>query len=148
MADPRSIGEDLALAYSQKLWDAGNLIVTMMFALAFGVYYTFVQVCESRIYAAKYWLFLVILSILGNILLGWLIHRLYKHEIEVIRAVEHGRLLFHALWAARNIRWGVLAFNTLLYIGVIIFISAHPPAICPSPAKAAAKDRPALAYFG
>jgi len=108
MADQRSIEEDFALAYSQKFWDAGNLIVTMMFTLAFAVYLTFIQVCQSRIYAADHYYCLVALAIVGNSLLGWLIHRLYKHEVEVIRSVERGRLLFHALWAARNIRWGSL----------------------------------------
>lgn len=142
MADQRRIEEDFALAYSQKFWDAGNLIVTMMFALAFAVYASFIQVCETRIYAHDHYCFLINLSIVSNVLLAWLIDRLYRHEVEIVRSFDRGRLLFHALWAARNIRWGVLAFNTLLYLGVIIFIGTINPT-CPadgshmSPAAAA-----------
>ena len=61
---------ELAVAYTQKLWDAGNSIVTVMFGLAFAVYVALSQSAYVRYLVAKYFWLLFGLAFLGNGSLG------------------------------------------------------------------------------
>ena len=64
MSDSDKIG--LIAAYAPKYWDAGNLVVTMMFTLAFAVYLALIQFKEARRLVSKYYGPLLTLAIIGN----------------------------------------------------------------------------------
>ena len=68
MPESKNDDSEIALAYSQKFWEAGNLIVIMMFTLAFAVYLALIQFCNARRYVAETdnFIILVVLAFVGN----------------------------------------------------------------------------------
>jgi hypothetical protein len=90
MPESKNDDSEIALAYSQKFWEAGNLIVIMMFTLAFAVYLALIQFCNARRYVAETdnFIILVVLAFVGNGALIYLLEKLCQHEIEVIGTIE------------------------------------------------------------
>ena len=110
---------DFALVYAGKFWDAGNLIVTLMFGLAFGVYYLASQHVEIRDLLQNYFAWIVVLAIVGNGGLWFLLRRLYTFEMIHVRKLTGDPALQATVWNATRARIGLLIFNTVMYLSIM-----------------------------
>ena len=127
----------LATAYAQKFWDAGNQVVTLIFALAFGVYLSLAGSIDIRCLAAERLWHLVSLAIIGNALLGFVLYRLGFHELRVVKMITSDSEFLDSVKSAFHLRLGLLLFNTVLYLAIVGFISYrvtdhlnHDPKYC------------------
>lgn len=116
------VSKELAAAYAQKFWDAGNLIVGLMFSLAFGVYLVLVEHEGSRILIYEHICILTVLALIGNGSLGYLLYRLCLHEMRILSAVTDDANFIDSIQSGLEIRFGLLAFNTTMYLMVIWFV--------------------------
>jgi len=116
---------DLTAAYAQKFWDAGNLVVTATFALAFGVYALLAASHSLRCLAALNFLTLFLLSVVGNLGLGLVLVRLTVHERRLSKLITENFIFDDALRSALDIRVAMLVFNTILYVGVLWLIKEN-----------------------
>jgi len=110
---------DFALLYAGKFWDAGNLVVTVMFGLAFGIYYLASQHPAIRIMMKEQYYYLLPLAVIGNIALGAVIYRLNHHELRFVEALTSSAHLHDSVKSAYHLRLGMFAFNAVLYIAVL-----------------------------
>jgi hypothetical protein len=122
---------DLAAVYAQKFWDAGNSIVTLMFALALAVYATLASSAPVRCLAHRWWGPLIAVAVIGNVGLGFALWRLMIHEARLLGLVTDNATLLDAVVSAFHIRAVMLAINTTLYLVVIALVYYYTPSSCP-----------------
>ena len=109
----------LMTTYAQRFADAGNTVVTAMFALAFGIYIILASSSEARSIAAKYCLVLLVMAIVSNLALVILIYRLWREEIGLISQITQHPQITRATRAAMRIRWWLLGANAAIYLTAI-----------------------------
>ena len=129
--------DDLTASYTQKFWDAGNLVVTLMFALAFGVYTVLAGSPPIRCLAAQNFGTMVWLALFGNFLLAIVLIRLNVHERRLSKILNKNAIFDDALRSALHIRMGMLVFNTALYLGVLTLVEKDTTTKTCSPAMIA-----------
>ena len=105
---------ELAAAYAQKFWDAGNFIITLIFVLAFAVYAALAASCDSRRIAAERWLVLLPVAVIGNVGLWIVLWRLVVHESRVLKLITDNSEFIDSIESAYDLRKAMLLFNTLL----------------------------------
>jgi hypothetical protein len=113
---------DLVLAYTQKFWDAGNSVVTVILGLEFAVYIALYQSEYVRYLVAKYFYALVLLAILGKCGILFVIYRLFYHETSLAQSLTHSTVIIDAISAGYKIRAGLLLFNTFMYVSIITLV--------------------------
>jgi hypothetical protein len=119
--------KELAIAYAQKFWDAGNSIVTIIFGLAFAVYFALAQYDGLRPIVHRHIVLLVALALVGNTLLGIVLWRLCLHEKRTIQLIVDDPTFLDSVQSAFEIRLGLLIFNTVMYLGILWFVWANTP---------------------
>lgn len=116
--------DEILSSYATRLWDAGNLVVTLIYALAFGVYLVIAgkpDVFDE--YITKYFWYLVVISAIGNLGLLVLIKRLQHHEIGVAGLVCGDPILLDAIKSAMHIRVVLIVANFAMYISVLAVVA-------------------------
>jgi hypothetical protein len=137
---------ELASTYAPKFWEAGNLVVTLVFGLTFAVYVSLLQHEYMRYLASKWLVILIPLAIISNVLLAFLLWRLFTHENRVTKLIGTNPILLDAIRSAYEIRLGLVAFNFFMYLAVLIFVRVNvDPAKPPEPPKSVTFAIPASA---
>jgi hypothetical protein len=123
-------GKEFALAYAQKFWDAGNVIVTLTFGVAFAAYLAIAQFSAIRGFIHQYlwvpWL-LTGVSVIGNLGLIFVLYRICFHEKRIIGSTIKDADFLDSIQSAFEIRVGMLFFNTVLYLTVIWVVRLTGP---------------------
>src|SRR5258707_6634455 len=86
-----SIEKDFALAYSQSFYDSGNQIISLMFGLAFAVYFALAGSADIRALLRLHWWLpwlLIVISILGNGALIFVLSGLCFHEKRIVCHID------------------------------------------------------------
>jgi hypothetical protein len=96
---------NLAQAYAVKFWEAGNLVVAMMFGLAFTVYLVIVQTPDAKSLISQFYWMLVAPAVVGNGALVFVLYRLSVQEIRVAGLITQNSDFIAAIWATFRIRW-------------------------------------------
>jgi len=117
----------LITAYAQKYWDAGNILITLMFGVAFGIYYLAVQHKGVRDLIDQYCYEVLIVSAIGNIALAIVLWRFAVNERVLIRKITADEMVIEAIWSGVELRWGLLAGNFFMYVLVIGLIAQYTP---------------------
>ena len=128
--------EELAGDYARKYWEAGNLVVTLVFGVTFAIYLLFAQSPQIRSYLVRdsSWAWLVGISAISNIGLAVVLWRLSVNELLLVKTFAKSEPLIEPVESALHLRWALLAFNLIMFCFVIGFVVAHPPGpndICP-----------------
>lgn len=127
--NPKDIDYDLvpldlktAQSYAQKFWDAGNQVVLLVYAAAFGMYVALGQSIELRNRAVYHESKLVGLALLGNAALIFLLWRMSCHEYRLTRTYTKHPLLIDALWSAFHMRIVLVIVNLAIYLFVLTVV--------------------------
>ncbi|TBC98984.1 hypothetical protein ELH24_10070 [Rhizobium ruizarguesonis] len=121
--DAYPLDREIAQPYAQRFWDAGNQIVLLAYASAFGLYVALASnQANVRALASQHWLALIAVAVVGNSLLFFLLWRMACHEYRLTRTYTTNPLLIDAVWSALHMRVGLLVFNLGLYLYVLTMI--------------------------
>ncbi|KAA9387724.1 hypothetical protein [Neorhizobium galegae] len=121
--DAYPLDRETAQPYAQKFWDAGNQIVLLAYASAFGLYVVLAYNQNNvRGLATQYWIAVVVVAIVGNSLLFFLLWRMACHEYRLTRTYTTNPLLIDAVWSALHMRIGLMIFNLALYVYVLTMV--------------------------
>ncbi|MBX5164792.1 hypothetical protein [Rhizobium sp. NZLR4b] len=114
------LDRETALPYAQKFWEAGNQVVLLIYAAAFGFYIALSQREDLSSIAIQHRFELIAIAIFGNAALIYLLWRMACHEYRLTRTYTTNPLLADAIWSALHMRIGLVVVNLSLYLYVLL----------------------------
>jgi hypothetical protein len=117
---------EVALVYAQKYSDAGSQVITLIFALAFGIYVLLAQNKEARSLLVRFWKIVLGISVVGNAALAFALCRFVDNELKLLNVLTTNKGVIEPIKSAFELRLGFLAANFLIYavvLGLVVYFT-------------------------